>query len=158
MAKRTLILTPWYFPHKVVSWQSAVTMMYLGKVVELATREDMYREHILDHYKHPRNFGVLSPASVDHEANNPLCGDAIRLIGCYGDNNRTNMLRIPSAGGRVECRAADIGCTSWNQLLLKFELSQPAVTCVIPGTSSPGHMRDNAGAGTGELPGMGRRA
>jgi glutamine synthetase len=27
---------------------------------------------------------------------------------CYGSNNRTNMLRIPMAGGRVECRAADI--------------------------------------------------
>lgn len=27
---------------------------------------------------------------------------------CYGNNNRTNMLRIPSQGGRVECRAADI--------------------------------------------------
>ncbi len=29
---------------------------------------------------------------------------------CYGNNNRTNMLRIPMAGGRVECRAADISC------------------------------------------------
>lgn len=29
---------------------------------------------------------------------------------CYGNNNRTNMLRIPLAGGRVECRAADISC------------------------------------------------
>jgi glutamine synthetase len=29
---------------------------------------------------------------------------------CYGNNNRTNMLRIPMAGGRVECRAADIAC------------------------------------------------
>ncbi|MBC6418853.1 MAG: type III glutamate--ammonia ligase [Prochloron sp. SP5CPC1] len=27
---------------------------------------------------------------------------------CYGNNNRTNMLRIPMLGGRVECRAADI--------------------------------------------------
>ena len=27
---------------------------------------------------------------------------------CYGNNNRTNMLRIPLGGGRVECRAADI--------------------------------------------------
>ncbi len=27
---------------------------------------------------------------------------------CYGNNNRTNMLRIPLAGGRIECRAADI--------------------------------------------------
>jgi glutamine synthetase len=29
------------------------------------------------------------------------------IFGCYGGNNRTNMLRIPLAGGRVECRAAD---------------------------------------------------
>ncbi|MEO8656516.1 MAG: aldo/keto reductase, partial [Ramlibacter sp.] len=35
----------------------------------------------------------------------------------------------------------------------KFVLSQPAVTCVIPGTSRPEHMRDNAAAGTGDLPG-----
>jgi aryl-alcohol dehydrogenase-like predicted oxidoreductase len=48
--------------------------------------------------------------------------------------------------------AADIGCASWNQLLLKFVLSQPAVTCAIPGTSSPEHMHDNAAAGAGELP------
>jgi glutamine synthetase len=29
---------------------------------------------------------------------------------CYGGNNRTNMLRIPMGGGRVECRAPDIAC------------------------------------------------
>jgi glutamine synthetase len=29
------------------------------------------------------------------------------ILACYGGNNRTNMLRIPLAGGRVECRAAD---------------------------------------------------
>ena len=39
----------------------------------------MYREHILDHYKHPRNFGVVKDPTVDHEANNPLCGDQIRI-------------------------------------------------------------------------------
>lgn len=32
---------------------------------------------------------------------------------CYGGNNRTNMLRIPLAGGRVECRAADISINSY---------------------------------------------
>ncbi|BAS55711.1 glutamine synthetase, type III [Leptolyngbya boryana NIES-2135] len=32
---------------------------------------------------------------------------------CYGNNNRTNMLRIPLAGGRVECRAADISCNPY---------------------------------------------
>ena len=32
MEKRTLVLTPWYLPYRVVSWQDAVTMMYLEKV------------------------------------------------------------------------------------------------------------------------------
>lgn len=31
----------------------------------------------------------------------------------YGNNNRTNMLRIPHGGGRVECRAADISCNPY---------------------------------------------
>jgi aryl-alcohol dehydrogenase-like predicted oxidoreductase len=48
--------------------------------------------------------------------------------------------------------AAEIGCTSWPQLLLKFVLSPPAVTCTIPGTRRPEHMRENAQAGTGTLP------
>lgn len=48
--------------------------------------------------------------------------------------------------------AAEIGCTSWSQVLLKFALSQPAVTCVIPGSGSPGHMAQNTLAGTGEIP------
>ncbi|ONF43346.1 type III glutamate--ammonia ligase [Marinobacter lutaoensis] len=32
---------------------------------------------------------------------------------CYGSNNRTNMIRIPGAGGRIECRAADIACNPY---------------------------------------------
>lgn len=32
---------------------------------------------------------------------------------CHGNNNRTNMLRIPMGGGRVECRAADISCNPY---------------------------------------------
>jgi aryl-alcohol dehydrogenase-like predicted oxidoreductase len=51
--------------------------------------------------------------------------------------------------------AAAIDCTTWSQVLLKFVLSQPAVTCVIPGTSNPEHMRHNALAGLGELPSPG---
>jgi glutamine synthetase len=31
----------------------------------------------------------------------------------YGNNNRTNSLRVPLAGGRVECRAADISCNPY---------------------------------------------
>ena len=48
--------------------------------------------------------------------------------------------------------AADIGCSSWPQVLLKFVLSHPAVTCAIPGTRRPEHMADNAQAGLGTIP------
>ena len=48
--------------------------------------------------------------------------------------------------------AGEIECSSWAQVLLKFVLSHPAVTCVIPGTSRPEHMADNARAGQGLIP------
>ena len=41
---------------------------------------------------------------------------------------------------------------SWGQFFLKFIISHPAVTCVIPATSKLHHMIDNLGAGFGELP------
>ena len=48
--------------------------------------------------------------------------------------------------------AGEIGVTSWAQLLLKFVLANPAVTCVIPGTGKPEHMTDNLQAGFGAYP------
>lgn len=48
--------------------------------------------------------------------------------------------------------AAELGIASWAQYALKWIVSHPAVTCAIPGTSKPAHMRDNAGAGFGALP------
>ena len=48
--------------------------------------------------------------------------------------------------------AAEMGCTSWAEALLKFVLGHPAVTCVIPGTSKPEHMADNLRAGSGPFP------
>jgi diketogulonate reductase-like aldo/keto reductase len=42
--------------------------------------------------------------------------------------------------------------SSWGQFFLKFIISHPAVTCVIPATSKPKHMIDNLGAGLGALP------
>ena len=44
------------------------------------------------------------------------------------------------------------GIKSWAQFFLKFILSNPAVTFVIPGTSNPKHVTDNMQAGYGELP------
>jgi len=48
--------------------------------------------------------------------------------------------------------AGEIDATSWAQVFLKFLLSHPAVTCVIPGTDKPQYMIDNLAAGRGRLP------
>jgi diketogulonate reductase-like aldo/keto reductase len=46
----------------------------------------------------------------------------------------------------------EFDCTSWAQLFLKYILAEPAVTCVIPATGNPEHIRDNLRAGFGGLP------
>jgi diketogulonate reductase-like aldo/keto reductase len=48
--------------------------------------------------------------------------------------------------------AGEFGCESWAELFLKYVLAEPAVTCVIPATGNPEHMKDNLAAGLGRLP------
>ena len=48
--------------------------------------------------------------------------------------------------------AKEIDCTSWAQVFLKYIVSHPAVTCVIPATSRAEHMQDNLQAGFGPMP------
>lgn len=67
----------------------------------------------------------------------------------------------PYAGGELLRRlrskplppwAADIDCSSWAQLLLKFVVSHPAMTCAIPATAKVEHLRENMQAGYGRMP------
>ena len=48
--------------------------------------------------------------------------------------------------------AAEFDCASWAELMLKYVVSHPAVTCAIPATGDPRHMADNLAAGFGRLP------
>ncbi len=41
--------------------------------------DEMYKEQILDHSKHPRNRGTLADATNSYEDLNPLCGDKVRI-------------------------------------------------------------------------------
>jgi aryl-alcohol dehydrogenase-like predicted oxidoreductase len=83
------------------------------------------------------------------------------ILPLAADRGMAVLINRPFGGGgllrRIRDRplpawAAEIGVTSWAQLLLKFVLSHPAVTCTIPGTGRPEHMVDNARAGTGPIP------
>ena len=84
-----------------------------------------------------------------------------RLLPLAAERGTAVIVNQPFGGGgllrRLSSRplpgwAGEIGCTSWAQLLLKAVLAHPAVTCVVPGTSKPEHLRDNVQAGSGPLP------
>jgi nitrogen fixation NifU-like protein len=42
--------------------------------------DDLYRDYILEHYRHPHNFGVLDSPTASYEGSNPLCGDRITMM------------------------------------------------------------------------------
>ena len=75
-------------------------------------------------------------------------GTAVIVNQPFGGGDLFRSLR----GRALPGWAAEIDCKSWAQILLKFVLANKAVTCVIPGTGKPEHMRDNAQAGLGVYP------
>ena len=56
------------------------------------------------------------------------------------------------AGQELPEWAAEYDIQSWGQFFLKYLLSNPSVTCVIPATTKVHHLQDNMGAGYGGLP------
>ncbi|MCX7829725.1 MAG: SUF system NifU family Fe-S cluster assembly protein [Acidobacteria bacterium] len=41
--------------------------------------DPLMMEFLLEHYKHPHNFGELDPAEISFEEGNPSCGDQIKI-------------------------------------------------------------------------------
>ncbi len=90
-----------------------------------------------------------------------------RLLPLARDRGVAVIANRPFARGdlfaRVRARplppfAAELGCETWAQLLLKFVVSHPAVTCAIPATSDPEHLRENVAAAYGPMPDAAMRA
>jgi nitrogen fixation NifU-like protein len=71
--------------------------------------EDLYRENILDHYRHPRNRGTLEHPDIQYEDANPLCGDRIRMdIQVAGD--RIARILFSGHGCSISQAAASMLC------------------------------------------------
>jgi len=84
-----------------------------------------------------------------------------RLLPACADSGTAVIVNRPFSTGSLFPRvkgkplppwAADFDCSSWAQFFLKYILSHPAVTCVIPGTRRVAHLKDNVQAGMGRLP------
>ena len=91
-----------------------------------------------------------------------------RLLGMAAERRVAVIVNRPFGQGSLfrrvrgkrlpEWAQAELGVASWAQFFLKWIVGHPAVTCAIPGTSKPEHMRDNLAAGTGPLPDAAQRA
>ena len=84
-----------------------------------------------------------------------------RLLPLAKEKNVAVIINRPFAEGALFRRtkgkplppwATELGIASWAQYFLKWIVSHPAVTCAIPGTGRPEHMRDNLAAAQGPLP------
>lgn len=96
---------------------------------------------------------------VDYAVGNR--GAEHRLLPLAADRGMAVLVNLPFGRGAqfkavgerpLPAWAAEIDCTSWAQVFLKFVLSHPAVTCAIPGSTRPTHVEDNLGAARGRLP------
>lgn len=69
--------------------------------------EQLYREIILEHWKHPHHYGLLPNASLSITKNNPLCGDVITITANIADEKITHIGFV-SEGCAISKAAASI--------------------------------------------------
>jgi diketogulonate reductase-like aldo/keto reductase len=132
-------------------WKEAGRVRYVGIThytsSAYAEVEEVLRRERLD-------FLQINYSAQEREAERRLLplaqqrGVAVLVNRPFGGGGLLRRLHAKA----VPAWAAEIGCTTWSQLLLKFALSHPAVTCAIPGSGSPEHMAQNALAGCGPEP------
>lgn len=147
--------------HNLLNWSDHLALLremkqdgrirYLGITTSHGRRHaDM--EKIMK--QHPLDFIQLTYNAVDREAEQrllPLAQDkGIAVIA----NRPFQRGALPQALANVALPpiATELNCSTWAELLLKFIVSHPAVTCAIPATSRVDHMVENMRAGTGPVP------
>ncbi|MCC9601884.1 SUF system NifU family Fe-S cluster assembly protein [Stieleria sp. JC731] len=54
----------------------------------MTNEQDIYEEHVLDHYEDPYHRGCLENATHEDEGKNPLCGDVIQITLRLDDDNQ----------------------------------------------------------------------
>jgi len=68
---------------------------------------DLYREVILDHNRHPRNFGRLDPHDGEAKGHNPLCGDRLSVYANL-DGDRIADIRFQGSGCAISVSSASL--------------------------------------------------
>ena len=147
--------------HNLLAWQEHLPMLFsmkaAGRVryVGITTSEGRRHRDIEQIMRnHPIDFVQVTYNPVDRDVESrilPLArerGIAVIVNRPFQQGALTEALaRRPLPGW-----AADIGCSSWAQCVLKFIVSHPAVTCVIPATTRVAHVLENMTAALGPMP------
>lgn len=70
--------------------------------------EDLYRQHLLDHYANPRNYGRLEAPDIVADADNPSCGDQVRIELALDGEGRVAQVAFEGEGCLVSMASASI--------------------------------------------------
>ena len=70
--------------------------------------DDVYREYILEHYKHPHNWGEIDSADLEFEDTNPLCGDELKVQLVVGDDGRIETVAFSGHGCAISQASASM--------------------------------------------------
>jgi diketogulonate reductase-like aldo/keto reductase len=147
--------------HNLVDWKTHL------KTLQQMKEEGKIRYIGLTHYldsAHRTIEDIIANHSVDFiQINYSIISRNAekRLLDAAADHNVAVIVNRPFEKGELFSRvkekrlpawAHDFDCHSWAQFFLKFILSNPHATCVIPGTSKTKHLINNLGAGCGALP------
>lgn len=135
----------------IEEWKARGKVRYVG-VTTSSDRQYAALEELMKARK-------LDFVQVDYAIDNR--GAAERILPLAQDRGMAVLINLPFGRTRVFQNvrtlplpewAREIDVASWPQLFLKYIVSHPAVTCVIPGMAKPEYVVDNLGAARGRLP------
>jgi len=147
--------------HNLLAWEAHLPMLremqaagrvrYVGITTSEGRRHDTFEQVMR---RERLDFVQLSYNPVDREAERrllPLAAERGVAVIANRPFQQGALLRA-LAPHPLPGFAAELGCDGWAQLVLKFIVSHPAVTCAIPATSRVDHLRQNMGAALGPMP------
>ncbi len=73
-----------------------------------SSEEDIYQEHILDHYESPYHRGSCPQATHEHQGDNPLCGDVVSISLRVGPDGRIEQAWFDGDGCCISQAAASM--------------------------------------------------
>jgi diketogulonate reductase-like aldo/keto reductase len=147
--------------HNLLAWEKQLPLLQAMKAegrvryVGITTSEGRRHREIEDIMRgHRIDFVQLTYNPLDRDAEQrllPLARE--RGIAVLANRPfREGVLLRDLRRSPLPAWAAEIDCASWAQMVLKFIVSHPAVTCAIPATSQVAHVRENMAAAAGRMP------